>query len=116
MELEQANRVVNDKFFEEVRKTVDGCKKIFKDLAAVLEDALPGITSSQEGAQDFLIRKRDGFRWAFIKSDIVSAQRRLTEVKIEMQLKSITVIQLRLIEDDRRRQRMTQEAARRAVL
>lgn len=81
MELEQATKLVYERFFDEVRKIIADCDKIFADLRRALDHAVPGILDLGEDAESFIIRKRDSLRWPFSRIDILSTKKRLEGVK-----------------------------------
>ena len=116
VELEQANQVLFKNFFEEVQGTIKDCNDVFLVLRNTLERAIPGILDFEGDPQDFVARKRDSFKWPFIRPEIISTQNRLRRVKIELQLKSTVVVHLHLLEKERRRKKKAREATKQAQM
>lgn len=102
MENERAlNLKFHARFFNQFKSVTEVCEAIFDDLRHALERAIPGILDSAD-LDTFVVRKRDSMRWPFSRMDIVSAKKRLEDVKRELQLIVLVVMQIRLVENEKK--------------
>ena len=114
MENEESRPIANETFSKEVQDTIANCKKTFGDLRGVLVRAFPTIFDAQNDASGFVMRTIDKAKSPYTITQIKPIQQRLYDVKIDLQLKSVTIILLHVREANRRDIKKAREASKRA--